>query len=267
VITPNPDTLLYTNAPIKIENIKRKDSRVVDLLGYFDFYTTFTSLTTRGDENAEADNLHAYYNVTVNSQIKYKKFKWDTYFFNDLGGRFYYDSISVKKQDQLNFKNSIFFKLFKSRLHASLMVNSKSQLWPGYSYKRNANGGVNRLLASSYLSPGQKFYSGGLTYDFGEGANIAIGLGSGKILKFNNQTIYDIQKKIINGVAKGEKRKLDFGINIYSTVPLINFKNNYYWEFYSNIFVPTKEMDKIINYAFEFNNALHAKLFKYIRLS
>jgi hypothetical protein len=267
-ITPNPDTLLYTNAPPIKDTAKRKKNRVIDILGFLDFYTTFTSLHTRGDENAEPNNMHAYYNITINNQIKYKKFKWDTYLFNDLGGRYYFDSTIIKAQDQLNFKNAIFFKLFQNKIHFSITVNSKSQLWPGYTYKQNSNGTIERLLANSYLSPGQKFYSGGLTYDFGEGATVSIGLGSGKILKFINQKIYDIQKKkILGGVEKGERKKIDFGINIISTVPLVNFKEKYYWEFYSNIFMPTKDMDKLVNYTFEVNNALHAKLFKYVRVS
>src|SRR5688500_2482252 len=77
-----------------------------------DFFTVASAIDTRNLlEGLEPNNIHFYYSVNLNNRIRFKKFKLSSYFFNEYGIRYYFDSITSISEDIFNLKNSLSFPL------------------------------------------------------------------------------------------------------------------------------------------------------------
>jgi hypothetical protein len=236
---------------------------------YYDFFTTLTAIhTINNSYNSEPDNLYGYYNLDVKSNLEFRKVKWDLYLFNDYGMRYFFDSITIKTQDQLTIKNQFYYPIFKSKVYLSISANTQTQLFNSHRYRSDTNGFSERFLYDGFMSPGVIVYSGGLTYEAGGNAILHLGLGSSKVTKVRNQKIFDTRNEAeISGVSKGERKKSEWGLSLSSTVPLQHLSKQLHWEFYEHIFVPLQGMNEIRNYNMELNNVIHLLLLKYVRLS
>lgn len=237
----------------------------------YDFYSTFMLQTAWNlvDKDADRDNVFGYYNLSLNGKVIVKKVKLTTAFFNEYGYRKYFDSLGTKTDDLFYFKNNLSYPILKSRLGLNLMTNLKSQFWKTYNYRENqTTGEQERFLYSDYKSPGYFLFSGGLRYDFLESCNLELGLAGGKITNIKNKTIFDTrnQSKLYD-VKKGEKRKVDFGINFQLNVPPLKLGKNLMLENFTQIYLPSKTISQPKSYTLDMNNALHLMFLKYMRFS
>ncbi len=257
-----------------VKGIKNIDSATFEKYSYrwilyYDFFTTLTALhTTNSLYKSEADNLYFYYNLDIKSNLEFRKVKWDFYLFNDYGLRYFFDSVTTKTQDQLTFKNQLYYPIYKSKLFIALSANTQTQLYNTHRYRTDSSGEQERFLYGGFMSPGVILYSGGITYEAGGNAIIHLGLGSSKVTKIKNQKIFDTRnEEELSGLKKGERKKSEWGITLTSTVPLQHLNKHLHWEFYESVFVPVEGMNEIKNYSFEINNVIHLLLLKYVRLS
>jgi len=235
----------------------------------YDLYATFSAMKSENViDIGEADNLYLYYNLTFSNRLYFKEFRLNTYFFNEYGYRNYLDSISLKTEDLYYFKNTINYPIIKDHLDFNFMINIKSQFWKTYAFKEDSVGGLNTYLYSSYFSPGYILYSSGLTYSFWKGNTIELGLISGKFTKIKNQNIFNTRESSkLYGIGKGSKSEVVFGLNLQGNITPKKLTKNLYWENYTQIFAPNKQLEAIHHYTFDINNAVHYLFLKYLRVS
>jgi hypothetical protein len=270
-IVGNADTVIYTPAP----SLKHKfDStkfvrRKLDWVLYYDFYTTLTALHhINSQSKTEVNNLYFYYNIDIKNKLTFKKVTWDFYLFNDYGVRHFFDSLTIKTQDQFTLKHSFYVPIYKNKLYLSVMANTQTKLFQTHDYRINKKGVQERYLLDGFMSPGIIYYTGGITYAVPHDATINVGLGSSKVTKIKNQEIFTTREvKKINGLEKGTKKKSDFGITATITVPMQQLNKHVYWEMFGNSFVPFKHYKDFHYYTIDANNVLHFMLLKYVRLS
>lgn len=268
--TPNSDTVLYIPAP----KIKTVDSALLARYSYhwilyYDFYTTLTGFHSINSLNpTDVNNIYFYYNIDIKSKFTFRKFTWDFYLFNDYGLRHFFDSLSIKTQDQFTVKNSFYYPIYTSKLNISLTANTQTKLFNTHQYRASLSGEQERYLYDGFMSPGVIVYTGGLTYSAPGNATIALGLGSSKVTKIRNQSLFDTrQESEISGLEKGQKKKVELGISLSSTVPMQKLNRHFYWEFFGNVFAPIKNVRAIRYYTIDVNNVFHFIVLKYVRLS
>jgi hypothetical protein len=147
-------------------------------------------------------------------------------------------------------------------------INTKNQFWNTYDYTLNANGELEKKLTACKGSPKYIYYSGGLSLDLKEGANIALELGSSKVSIVKNQSLYDLlNTETINGVKRGEIRHAEIGFTLTTNFPPRKLAKNLTWENYANAFSPLKGIKTISAYTIDVNNSFEYILFKHIKLS
>ncbi len=263
-----------TKDTLTLITTKQIESKPPNYLLYYaynyDFYTTFMLEKAENpiDPSADKDNLFFYYNFTFNSRVNIKKFRWNFYFFNEYGRKKYFDSFSVKTDDLYYFKNSFNQPIIKNKIAINLMANVKSQFWTTYNYREDTNGLQQRYKYSSYFSPGYILYSSGITYNFWENSSAELGLLSGKITKIKHQYIFDERATDkLYGLKKGQKGKVQFGLNLQFNVITKKFGKHIIWEHFSQTYMPNEHFGDISNVTFEMNNALHYLFLKYLRVS
>jgi hypothetical protein len=254
-------------------SIKREYKPSDYLLYYvynYDFYTTFIAQQTINaiDPTSDRSNIYFYYNATFNSRVNVKKIRWNFYLFNEYGKKKYFDSISVKTDDLYYFKNSLNYTFAKDKIAITTMMNVKSQFWKTFDYKEDTSGTWQRYTYASYFSPGYILYSAGMTYNFWESSTIELGLVSGKITKIKNQEIFeerDAEK--LYGIEKGQKQKIQYGLNLQVNIVAKKFGKHFIWEHYSQLYIPNEHLGDVSFMTFEMNNAFHFMFMKYMRLS
>lgn len=114
----------------------------------YDFFSTVMGNFANNpiDPNTDYNNIYFYYNVTLNNRLQLNKVRVNTYFFNELGQRFYIDSVSAKTEDLYYFKNTANYSIIKDKLDLNLMVNRKSQFWRHYDYREDSLGNEQRYF-------------------------------------------------------------------------------------------------------------------------
>ncbi len=265
------DTVRYTPAPHINSKIDAAQiaKRTFHWILYYDVYTTLTAIKNFNSNNSnDINNVYFYYNMDIKNNIEYRKLKWDTYLFNDYGVRHFFDSTTLKTQDQFNFKNSVYYPFYKKKLYISLTANTQTKLWNTHRYRNTMSGANERFLYDGFMSPGTIFYAGGITYEGPQNATINLGLGSSKVTKIRNQKIFESREvESINGLDKGQRKKAEFGATLTTTVPMQHLNKYFHWEFYGNMFAPLNHLRDIHYYSIDANNALHIILLKYVRLT
>ena len=238
-------------------------------IAVIDFFTTFAGINViNGETSNEFNNLYLYYNFSINNKLKSGKFVMLTYYFTECGVRKYFDSITSISDDQYNFKNSISYRIRKSRFTFNLSISSKSQYFNHYDYKPDSLGRMERYLYTSYLSPGYSNFSGGLKYEFNDNCAIEIGLVNGRRTKIRNQVLFESREAVkLYGLDKGITRKMEFGLNLILSVPTHRIIKNFYIENFSQFNCNKENLLHFKDYIADINNAFHYKLFKYFRLS
>jgi hypothetical protein len=235
----------------------------------YDFYGTAAALSlVNKPDNAENGSLQFYYNVTLNNKLVIDKFTWSFYFFNEYGYKKYFDSIGIKSDDNYNLRNNVQWNLYKNRIKLNADINIKSQIWKTYQYQTTSTNTTEKILYSSYFSPGYIMYSGGIAYNTKKGIVFELGMVSGKTTKIKNQEIYDTRHADnLYGLDKGEKKKLEFGLNLIITAPIIELRKNIYWETNSVFFTKNRTSGYIKQYTMDVNNAFHFLFLKHLRLT
>lgn len=269
-LKPASDTILYKPPPrIDMTDSARLQRYSYHWIFYYDFFTTLTAIYHINSLNPnDINNLYFYYNIDLKSNLELRKVKWDFYLFNDYGMRYFFDSISTKTQDQLTFKNSLYYPVWNNKLFVAISASTQTQLFNTHQYRTDDQGLRHRYLYDGFMSPGVILYAGGLTYEPGGNCIINLGLGSSKVTKIKNQKIFESRnEEIINGVEKGRSKKSEIGLSLTSTVPLQHAGKHLHWEFYGNVFAPLQRLKSISAYTLDVNNVFHISLLRYVRLS
>lgn len=271
---PNIDTVIYTPAPRVEAPIQKSDSLKIARNTYhwvlhYDFFTTLSLFHfINSAQESELNHIFYYYNLDVKSNIKFRGLRYDFYLFTDYGARHYFDSTTIKAQDQLTLKNSIYYPIYKKKLCLSLTANTRTKVFNTYMYRLNALDQQERYLYDGFMSPGTIFYSGGLTYEMKGNSTIQLGLGSSKVTKIRNQNIFDTREvQKIQGIEKGTRKRKELGVTLNATVPMQHLSKTFHWEFFGNAFMPMDSLKKPRAYTLEVNNVFHATFLKYVRLS
>ena len=261
------------------ENPRKDTVAMADLSGLepilenvliYDFFTTVNGLHY---ENAQSPNqvneLNFYYNITINNNFKTRFFTLRSYFFNEYGVRHFFDSVTIKGQDNFQIRNTLQFEIIKKYLKFQIGVTGRSQFWKTYNY-RQADTGMNtsKYLYSDYFSPGYITYSCGLSYKFLSNATIDIGLAGGKITKIKNQDIFDERETTkLYGVEKGEHKKVSYGANLIINVPPRKIGKHFGWECAGTIYADKDQLGRLSGYTVDAMNVLHYMFLKNLRVS
>jgi hypothetical protein len=257
------------STPVFAKDSAKLNQYTYRLILYYDFYTTLTALHNFHIPNSsEPNNAYLYYNLDIKNSFTLLHVTWDCYLFNDYGLRHFFDSITLKTQDQFNFKNSFSYPIWKNQFKLAVQSNTRTPLFKTYQIRTNTTGEPERYLYESFMSPGTITYSGGVTYEFKQQGSLHLGLGSSKITKIRNQEIFESrQTELISGITKGARKKQELGIVFTATIPLKKFSKRWYWEFYGNWFSPLNQLNHLKNQTLDVNNVFHLTLLKYVRLS
>jgi len=233
-----------------------------------DFYTTFTaSKYDNGESNDQKNQLYFYYNFTVNNTFKNKYFIFRTYLYDEFGLKYYQDSVNSKSDDKYVFRNS-FQKIFSTHLSAQITATIQSQVWKTYTYLKNTNNGMDKILYTDYFSPGYIIYSSGLSYRFMQSASMDLGLVGGRVTEIKNQNIYTSRNaEVLYGLKKGQHKKFVYGINLQVNAPPVMINKHLGWELNGVAFISKDSLYSIKGGTLSLNNAFHILFLKNIRLS
>lgn len=245
------------------------EKRTIGWLLFYDCYTTITANHhLHPESSSDVNYLYYYYNLDLKNKVSFRTISWDMYLFNDYGLRHFFDSITLKTQDQFTWNNAINATLLSSKLSFTFAMNQQTKLWNTYLYLQDTQGNYKRTLYENYMSPGTIIYTGGLTWQAPGHATVLLGLGSSKVTKIRDQQIFESrQQAMIDGIPKGTYKNSEFGIVLCSTIPLQQLTPHIHWEFYENIFAPSKQLFSFRHYTLELNNVFHFIVLKHLRIS
>src|SRR5690606_25070079 len=165
-------------------------------------------------ESSQIPQLNAYYNWSINNVLKIKRFNLRTFIYNEYGFRHYFDSLTIKTEDNFRLRNNLQIQL---SLHISLQAgfDQRTQLWKKWDQRTDSTNHEVRFLYSDYSSPGYSMFSFGVGHNFPAGAAIYLGLAGGRITQMRNQRIFDERgMRKLYGLEKGERKKVEWGVNL-----------------------------------------------------
>lgn len=244
-------------------------SRQIQIVTALDFFTTFAGFhVLNGTEAEEKNNLHVYYNFSINNIVKAGSLKITNYFYTELGLKMYFDSISVISEDAYTLKNSLSYSINQSKIALNVAISTKSQFFRHYDYRSDSSERYNQFLYTSYLSPGYTDYSFGLKLFLNDFATLEFGLVNGRVTRIRNQGIFDSRQcDFLYGLRKGETEKTEYGFSLSVNLMAMKIFKNILWENFSHINVAKDDVSMLKYYQCDVNNALHYRFFKYLRLS
>jgi hypothetical protein len=218
---------------------------------------------------SEPNNILLYYNLTFMNCLNIKeKIILNTYFYNELGYKIYFDSISLIVDDRYDFNNSLLLPFGYKNLSISLSANINSQFWKHYDYRTNDEGETERFLYTSARSPSYTTYSGGINYSFWEQASLNLGIASAKKTKIKNQSLFDERKsEVLYDIEKGKKRIIVFGFNLTLQIPQQKILKNIYFENFTEFFIQADAYQALKHATVDMKNAFHYVFFSRFRLS
>jgi len=244
-------------------------SRQIQIVTALDFFTTFAGFhVLNGTEAEEKNNLHVYYNFSINNIVKAGSIKFTNYFYTELGLKMYFDSISVISEDAYTLKNSLSYSINQSKIAVNIAISTKSQFFRHYDYRSDSSDGYNQFLYTSYLSPGYTDYSFGLKLFLNDFATLEFGLVNGRVTRIRNQGIFDSRQcDFLYGLRKGEKEKTEYGFSLAVNLMATEIFKNILWENFSQVNVAKDDVHMVKYYQCDINNALHYRFFKHLRLT
>lgn len=261
---------LISNADTLAKIRRPSEAETPDLLNILmlDFYTTFNAV--RFDNAPTPDlipQLNVYYNFNLDNQIKTRYFLLRTLLFNEYGFCHYFDSVTVKTEDNLRFRNNIQFSVYKS-LSIQAGVEMTTQCWRKWLPDPDSGKPGSRFLYSDYMSPGYLNYSAGISLNFLEGGVVYLGLVGGKVTRIRNQEIFqERREELLYGLSKGERQKLDLGASLNGTIPVQKLGKQFYWELNTSLFIPGKSFSYLQTYTGDATIVVHYLFFRFMRLS
>ena len=236
----------------------------------YDFFTTANVIDYENAVSAEQkDELNFYYNVTLNNFFKTKYFTIRSYFFNEYGIKYFFDSVTTKGPDNFQTTNALQFQLVKKYLRLQLGVTSKSQFWKTYNYRTvDSLDKEERYLYSDYFSPGYVLYSFGVSYRFLKNATVDIGIIGGRTTKIRNQAIFDERQTVsLYGLKKGEHKKESYGLHIAWNIPPRRLTKHFGWESTGSIYADKEQIGRLQGYSYQLMNVFHYMFLKNLRIS
>lgn len=259
----------YTICQDSIPHTSIQPPRQIKIVTVIDFYTTFAGIQfINGQTSNEKNSLYLYYNLTINNKVSAGKFMMANYYFTEFGVKKFIDSITSISEDQYNFKNSLSYRIGKSRFAFNIATNSKSQYFRHIDYKVDSSGAMKSYLYSSYLSPGYHNFSAGMKYSASEYFTIELGMVNGRKTRIKNQTIFESREvNKLYGLEKGQISKMEFGLNLVLTFPSHEIIKNLYLENFSQFNVNKADIELIKYYKADINNAFHYKFLKHFRFT
>jgi hypothetical protein len=234
----------------------------------YDFFTTVNALHYENERTKEQkDELNFYYNVTLNNHFQTKYFGIRSYLFNEYGVKHFFDSVTIKGQDNFQIRNVIDFQIIKRRLRLQVGLTIKTQLWKTYNYQSDSNQSQ-RYLYTDYLSPGYFNYAMGISWKFMKNATLDLGLVGGKTTKIRNQQIFDDRRqKQLYGLTKGESKKVSYGLSLVVNVPPRKLTKHIGWEFTGSLYTDKEQMGFADLYNYNVMNVMHYMFLKNLRVS
>lgn len=262
-----PYTFVLGQDSIKEDPVKI--SRQIKTITNIDFFTTFSGISfVNGQSLDEQGSLYLYYNLTINNQVKYNSFALNSYYFTELGIKNYFDSLTSFSEDQYNFKNGISYKFGKSKFMLNISTNAKSQYFKHYDYKKDSTGNLIRYTFTDYRTPGYINYSFGIKYEINENYFLEFGLVNGRKTVIRNQNIFESREvNQLYGLERGMFQKTEYGLNLVITIITHEISKSLYFENFSQFNVNRKDINKLMNYKADINNAFHFKFLKHFRLT
>ena len=254
--------------PRKIQlHATKREPDVINTL-VLDFFTTIHAVKyENGIESSQIPQINAYYNISINNWAKTKHFSLRTFIYNEYGFRHYFDSLTIKTEDNFRFRNNIQIGLYK-RISLQGGLEVRTQLWKKWEQRTDTGQVKTRYLYTDYNSPGYSIYSLGAGINFLEGAAAYLGLIGGKITRIRNQQIFDDRgSQKLYGIKKGERRKIEWGVNLTVSVPPQLFLKHFGWEASATVFAPKAAIGRVKSYTAECNAVLHYMFLKHMRLS
>jgi len=217
----------------------------------------------------EPNNMLLYYNLTFTNSLNIKKkIILNTHFYNELGYRILFDSISAIINDRYDFDNSLLLPFGNEKLSVSLNVNINSQFWKHYDYRTNDEGETERFLYTSARSPSYTVYSGGINYTFWKQANVNLGIASAKTTKIKNQSLFNERESdVLYDIEKGKKSITTFGFNLTLQIPQQKILKNFYFENFTTLFIQADAYQALKHTTVDTKNAFHYVFFSRFRLS
>lgn len=262
-------SLLPATAQDSCNMIPANHAKQITAVTMIDFFTTFTGIAyINGQTTFEKNNLHLYYNLTINNKIKSDQFCITTYYFTEFGIRSFADSLTSITEDQYCFKNSVSYQFGNSKFALNIGTNSKSQYFRHYEFRTDSAGDQVKYLYTSYLSPGYSNFSGGLKYEVNKHFTLELGLVNGKITRIKNQEIFDSREsKKLYGLEKGTTKKSEYGLSLILTITPNKVLKNLYFENFSQVNVSKSGYHQLKNTKADINNAFHYIFLKHFRLT
>jgi len=217
----------------------------------------------------EPNNMLLYYNITFVNILNIKeKIILNTYFYNELGYKIFFDSISLIMDDRYDFNNMLLLPFGYKNLSISLNADINSQFWKHYDYRINAEDETERFLYTSARSPSYTVYSGGINYRFWKQSSINLGIASAKKTKIKNQSLFDERESDeLYGIEKGKKRIFTFGFNLTTQIVQQKIFKNLYFENYTGIFIQADRYQALKHTTIDMKNTFHYVFFSNFRLS
>ena len=245
----------------------KREPDIVNIL-VLDFFATIHAVKYENSmESSQIPQLNAYYNVSVNNWAKTKYFSLRTFIYNEYGFRHYFDSLTIKTEDNFRFRNNVQIQLIK-RVSLQGGIELRTQLWKKWEQRADTMQANSRYLYTDYCSPGYSIYSLGGGINFLENAAVYLGLVGGRITRIRNQQIFDDRgAKKLYGIEKGERRKVEWGLNLLISVPPQLFSKHFGWELSASMFAPQAAIGRVKSYTAESNCVLHYMFLKHMRLS
>jgi len=268
-VGPPPDTGICQAATLQEQTSRAavKEADIINIL-VLDFFTTINVIKYEHEiESSQIPQLNSYYNITVNNVGKTRYFSLRTFIYNEYGFRHYFDSVTVKTEDNFRFRNNIQVPLSpKFMLQAG--IEQKTQLWRKWEQRQDTMQANVRYLYTDYYSPGYTIYSLGAGLNFLEGAAVYLGLVGGKITRIRNQRIFDdrgVSK--LYGITKGERRIVEWGVNMLVSIPPQLLSRHVGWELSASLFAPRTAISRVRSYTAESSSVIHYMFLKHMRLS
>ncbi len=263
-VTADTERVVFNDAGILPP---KREPDIVNVL-VLDFFATIHAVKYENSmESSQIPQLNAYYNVSINNLAKTKHFSLRTFIYNEYGFRYYFDSLTVKTEDNFRVRNNI-----QVRLHKNLSVQGgfeiRTQLWKKWEHRTDTMQVSTRYLYTDYYSPGYSIYSLGAGITILENAAVYLGLVGGKITRIRNQQIFDDRgAKKLYGVDRGEVRKVEWGLNLLASVPPQLVSKHFGWEASASMFAPKAAIGRLKSYTAESTIVLHYMFLKHMRLS
>ena len=266
---PYPPAPIQSKTTIPSSYSQRRIRYTYHWILYYDLYTTLSAFHYLNPQSSqEMNSVYYYYNLDIKSNLSIGQWRWDLYGFNDYGVRHFPDSLTIKTQDQVNWKNALSFPIKGKKLYVSVSASTQTRIWNTYAYRPSPVGTNERYLYEGFMSPGTIVYSGGLTAELTGGTVLQIGLGSSKVTRIRNQAIFESRNETkIAGIEKGKHRLAEWGLSLTATIPTQKLSRMLRWECFAQGFAPAAQLQKLSSYQLDVNNVLHLLMLRYMRIS